>query len=38
MTVLLVLLHAYREDYAHLLTQPADVEVGVSTSDAGGEW
>ena len=36
MTVLLILLHAYPQDYRHLLTRPADPEVGVTTTDGGG--
>jgi hypothetical protein len=30
--------HAYPEDYQYLLTQPADPQIGVTTSDDGGEW
>lgn len=33
MIVVLALLHAYRQDYRHRLTQPADPELGVTTSD-----
>lgn len=37
-TVKLTSLHAYLEDYRHLLTRAANPELGVTTSDDGGEW
>ena len=36
MTILLILLYAYAQDYRHLLTQPADPELGVTTTEDGG--
>jgi hypothetical protein len=34
----LVRVYAYPADYRHLLTVPANPELGVTTTDAGGEW
>jgi hypothetical protein len=32
----MTLIHAYSQDHRNLLTQPADPEIGVTTSD--GTW